>query len=695
MSSADVAETPATERTPVRPDIQALRAIAVLAVFGYHLWPSGLPGGFSGVDVFFVISGFLITGKLLREAALTGAIKVGVFWARRIRRLLPGGLTVLAVSAVAVYLWVPPNLWPQFLREVAGATLYVQNWVLAADSVDYLAANNTASPVQHFWTLSAEEQFYVFTPLLLLGLLYLARRSGRRRRPVLLWGIVAITVASFGYSVWLTSISPPSAYFVTTTRAWEFGVGALVTFAPALRSIGRARLLAGIGLIGIVAAARFLSSAVPFPGAIAAWPVLATAAVIWAGPSVGRRWLAVAAFGPVQFIGDISYAIYLWHWPLIVIPPFVLDHALSNRDKVAIIGATFVLAALSTRYIENPIRYSRTRSGAERSPRFTAAWGAAGMAAVLAISVSGLVIAENRRVAAEQQTTQIVAQHPDCLGAMAIQNASQCAGTVPSGVLVPDPAEAGNDNWNLPECWTAVDAADLHVCSFGPAGATVRLMAIGDSHSNDLLVAYKAMAERNGWRIDVTGHNRCYWTAAVQKKATQAMVDGCEGWKRNLGAWLAARQAYDAILVTNQRNGFGVITTPGADVLTTTIDGLVRAWATQTARGTRIIAIRDNPAMGKDIVTCVVTHVADANTACSRAESTAVGTTDALVQATRRSDNARLIDLTDIYCPAETCLPIIGNVVVYSDKDHVTATWAATLVPILSDRISGALAGPG
>ena len=679
-----------TERSPVRPDIQALRAIAVLSVFAFHLWPGALPGGFSGVDVFFVISGFLIAGKLIREAETTGSIRILEFWARRIRRLLPGALTVLAVTTVAVFIWVPLNLWPQFLREVAGATVYIQNWVLANDAVDYFAATNAPSPVQHFWTLSAEEQFYVFTPLLLLGLLLLARRVANRRA-VLCGGVAAITAASFACSVWLTSISPPSAYFVTTTRAWEFGVGALLVFVPLPRSIRHARFAVVVGVLGILAATRFLSNAVPFPGAIAAWPVLSTAAAIWGGVGVGRRWLAVASFRPVQFIGDISYALYLWHWPLIVIAPFALGHALSIRDKVLIIGATFVLAYLSTRFIENPIRYGRASTVSERAPIRTAAWGAVGMAAVLAISVSGLAVAEGHRASNAQQAARITAQHPNCLGAMAIENATECRGVVPAAALVPDPADAATDTFNRPDCWATVDSGDLHVCSLGPADASVRLMAIGDSHSNDLLVAYQAIADLNHWRIDVAGHNGCYWTLAVQQKPAQAMVDGCEQWKASLLTWIDARPAYDAILVTNARNGFNVTPKPGQSLMAATVDGLVRAWATQTLRGTRIIAIRDNPAMRSDVVTCVVEHPTDANARCSSPQATAVGSTDPLVQAVQKTENARLIDLTGIYCPGGVCLPVIGNVVIYANRDHVTATWVISLVSILSTRITAAL----
>ena len=676
--------------TGLRKDIQALRAIAVMAVFAYHLWPKRLPGGFVGVDVFFVISGFLITCNLIREAERTGKIRIWRFWSRRGRRLLPAALTVILASAVGVYLWVPQNLWPQFLRESIASTLYVQNWALAFDSVDYLAANNTASPAQHFWTLSVEEQFYIFTPLLLIGILFLARRIRSRRRAMLA-GIAAVTAASFVYSIWLTSVSAPTAYFATTTRAWEFGVGALLVFAAGPRSLVAGRLAVALGLAGIASSTFILSSQVPFPGATAAWPVLATAAVIWGGPAMGRSWEALAGIAPVQFIGGISYSTYLWHWPLIVIAPYVLEHPLTVIDKVGILAATLVLAALSTRFIEDPIRYSSRLLGGNRSPLAIGVWGVFGMSVVVAVSGFGLASVEATRVLSVQRTAEIVQEAPQCLGGMAIVNADRCAGIIPADLLVPDPTQVSADSSNRTDCWAAVDVAELHVCSFGPANSPVRLAAIGDSHSNGFLAAYEAIAEQNGWRIDVAGHNGCYLTTAVQRKPVQAMVDGCEGWKANLNAYLDSVAPYDALLVTNARNGLPPNVAKGVDITDATAEGLAAAWAPQTARGTRIIAIRDNPAMGADVVTCVVKYRLAAVAKCSLPKAKALGPRDALVEAVGLSDNARVVDMTDIYCPAGVCLPVIGNVVVYQNKDHLTATFVTSIIPVLSDRIEQAL----
>ncbi|MFC6344952.1 acyltransferase family protein, partial [Nocardioides hankookensis] len=217
-----------TVRRGFRPEIQGLRAVAVLLVIAYHLYPNRVPGGYVGVDVFFVLSGFLITSHLFREADSTSHLSLVRFWGRRIRRLLPASLLVLAVSLVLTWVWVPQSMWEQTLRQIGASALYVENWALAAEAVDYSAIGNEPTLVQHYWSLSVEEQFYLVWPLLVVAALLLVRRRGVALRPVLTGVFGAVVLASFVYSVVITSHDTARAYFVTPTRAWEFGVGALV-----------------------------------------------------------------------------------------------------------------------------------------------------------------------------------------------------------------------------------------------------------------------------------------------------------------------------------------------------------------------------------------------------------------------------------------------------------------------------------
>jgi len=281
------------------------------------------PGGFAGVDVFFAISGFLITSLLLREAERDGRVSLSGFWARRARRILPAALLTILAGAIATIVLVPLTQWQQFLGEMRASTAYVQNWQLAGDAVDYLASANAPSPVQHYWSLSIEEQFYLVWPVLIAVALVATRgRQAAPRRRLVALVLATATALSLLYSMLDTAADPAAAYFVTPTRAWELGAGALLALAgPFGRSPTFARaVLSWLGLAAIVVAALTYSGATPFPGYAALLPVLGALAVIRAGAPAWRLApTRLMAFAPVQRLGDISYSVYLCHWPLIIL----------------------------------------------------------------------------------------------------------------------------------------------------------------------------------------------------------------------------------------------------------------------------------------------------------------------------------------------------------------------------------------
>jgi peptidoglycan/LPS O-acetylase OafA/YrhL len=658
-----------------------MRALAVLIVLIFHLWPNRLPGGFIGVDVFFVISGFLIVGNLLREVETTG-IQLGQFWSRRARRLLPAALTVLVGVSIGVFALVPANLWPQFFREISGSALYVQNWMLASDSIDYLAQHNAPSPVQHYWTLSIEEQFYIAVPILMVIVVLLAR--GRSRR-LLLATFVAISAASLAYSIWFTEVSPLSAYFVTTTRVWEFGAGALLAFARPIanRVVGTALLIGGT--TGVLAAALVISPTLPFPSFVAIWPVASAAAMVAGGAALLHPVARLVAFGPIQFVGRVSYAVYLWHWPLLVLTPFASLHPLTMVQKLVIVALTGVLAWASTTFIEDPVRSPPILRRVALRPLTVTAWSAAGMAIVVAIAGAGLGTAEWRRTQSNTSFQNAIAAEPDCVGAAAALAPARCAAVL-AGSTVSDPAVAPSDSGIIDDCWSGLDEAELRLCTFGPVDSSVRLLAVGDSHNGMFSTAWKAIAERTGWRIDVAGHNGCYWTAAVQQKPLPAQVDDCEAWKTQLRDHLANAEPYDAILTTNARFS---LQPAGDDPVQREVEGMLAEWKAQTDRGTRIIAIRDVPKLRHDLVTCVTQHLATPNADCSTLREQALEP-DPLVQAATKAQIA-IVDMTDIYCDETSCVPVIGDLMAYSNEDHLTGSFAMTLVPILRDRVADAL----
>lgn len=677
----------ARTNTPVRPEIQALRAIGAGSVTLYHLWPNRLTGGFVGVDVFLAVSGFLITAHLLRERAETGRINLPAFWARRAKRLLPASLLVLTLAAVATYAVVPRQLWKQFFSELAASALYGQNWLLAHNAVDYLASDNNPSPVQHYWTLSVEEQFYVILPLLMVAAILVLRR--RHQLIAISAVLVAIVAGSFSYSVVETASNPAAAYFITPTRIWEFGVGALLALIapePSARVPRPVRATASwIGFAMILFAAVTFTGKTPFPGSAAAIPVLGAVVVMWAGPVGGFGGSQrLAALRPVQFLGDISYSIYLWHWPFIVLIPFITGHHLDRSDKAVIIVATLGLAWATKRFVEDPVRFSPALLGGRR-PRIVFAFTAAAMALVVAVSATGYTTIQRQEQVAEQKVAAVLATPPPCFGAAALANAKQCtAGTQPN-VLVPDPAVVNDDHPPATECWSEKDDPRLHRCAMGPANAKTIILVVGDSHANQYRVAFAKIAAEKKWRIDMVGMSGCYWSTSLQVYPAKVQGD-CQKWKANLTAYLHAAPTYDAI-ITSYNAGSAIVTQPGENAHTAMVNGLVAAWKPLAARGSKIISIKDSPNPRAGIADCVAKYPETANEHCAVSRATAFAAFDAQPSAVAKVKGAQLLDLTDLICTADTCKPVVGGVVLYRDQGHLTDTYVATLTPYLEKEL--------
>ena len=423
----------------LRKDIQGLRAIAVTLVVVFHLWPATVSGGYVGVDIFLVISGYLITSHLLKKPPRS-ARDLGAFWARRLRRLLPASLTVLAATAVATRLVAPSTTWEEITRQIVASTLYVQNWALASSSVDYMDAGAMVSPVQHFWSLSVEEQFYLVWPLLILGATWVAHRvagpaapTGDDERRIRLTRTVigVVVVTSLAYSVWYTAVQPAAAYFVTPTRMWELALGGFIATIASMSSRRGADGVAGAGsavvawagVAAMVIAAYLYTSATPFPGAAALLPVLGAAAVILADTDHPLSPTTLLRNGPVQWLGDVSYSVYLWHWPLIALVPYVSGGSLGVLDKSVILVATLALAGLSKIHIEDRFRFARPHAPL----RYSYAFAAAGMVGVLCLTSVGWAETEVRKDAAkeemaavEEELDPVEPQQDSCLGAAAL-----------------------------------------------------------------------------------------------------------------------------------------------------------------------------------------------------------------------------------------------------------------------------------
>ncbi|MFD6448780.1 acyltransferase family protein [Promicromonospora sp. NPDC060204] len=706
-------------RTALRADIQALRAVAVLAVVLFHLWPNRLTGGYVGVDVFFVISGFLITSHIVRDVD-AGRFSVTEFWSRRILRLLPASLLVLAVTAAGVWALAPVQHWEQWFREIAASGLYAENWVLAADAVDYLAAENVPSPVQHYWSLSAEEQFYLVWPLLIALCLLVGRRlrpavragsgtvtpgtvtpgtgaghesraldrAGRRAswRPVVAGTLVVVVVASLVTSVVWTGADQAYAYFITPTRAWEFGAGALLAFVPA--HTGRwstAAAWAGLALIGV--SAVLFTGATPFPGAWAAVPVLGTVLVIWAQAS-DRFTSRLAELPPVQFLGDVSYAVYLWHWPLVVLVPYATGHDLRTLDKVAILAVTLLLAWGTRLWVEKPVLAHRHRF----RPRVTFVTAAVVGAAVVGVALLGVHAAREHvrteLAQAEQATTA------ECFGAAARPpHGEPCTNPDLVGTAVPAPEAVGDDT---PEPYTegpdkcpGTNREDPEpvACERGDRGSDVRIALVGDSHAAHYSSALVEAAETRGWSLDIYIKAGCPFSD-VMRVQDEVLTAACVEWV-DRAQQVLVDGGYD-LVVTSQLSGVDWVPPAGTTPEAFAEDGLATLWAGLADQGLPVVAVADVPKPDPTVIDCLTDPDVDLATDCRTPRAEATGPFDpqrGAVKQLGRSD-VTLLDLTDVYCDTRECFPVVGGVTVYRDDNHLSDTFARTLGPYVANAIA-------
>jgi peptidoglycan/LPS O-acetylase OafA/YrhL len=703
-------DTPAMQRAEprgFRADIQGLRAIAVALVLVFHLWPDQLTGGYVGVDVFFVISGYLITSHLLQRPPASGR-DVAQFWSRRLRRLLPAALLVLLVTLLASRLIAPETHWGNTAREVIAATLYAENWWLAQNSVDYLAAENAPSPIQHFWSLSVEEQFYAFWPLLILGLVLLARRQGRPVFRSILAGLATVVVLSLGYSIYATWQDPASAYFVTPTRIWELGAGALLAVAQAARSAqttarkgpgltpGASALLAWTGFAAIAATAVTFSSATPFPSWRGLLPILGTVVVIAAhAGTAGISPTRILRLRPIQWLGDISYSVYLWHWPLIVLLPHV-GGQLGWLDKTVILGASLILGTLSKNYVEDVFRFGR------RSPsiRRTYTLAALGMAFVVGLATLQLLELSSREAAAKREVQRAVASGDPCFGANALKNPEACAARY-DGTIVPAPAQAALDKSDAyavasggKDCWSSTPKFPTITCEFGDPEATVNVALVGNSHAGQWLTPLQQVARDRGWRITTYLASRCALVPVQQRLSTAAYSAACSRWVDNVSNEVQGNQ-FDLVFLTNRMSVQASGTKSAEESIAAYRDGyqqLLRDWSRS---GVQVVALRDTPAPVaggiRSIPDCVAGHREDL-TKCSGPRDV-WEPVEPLVSAASAIDSPRvhLADLNDRICTAEVCSAVVGGVIVYFDGSHLTATYARTLTPFLDQAAIKAL----
>ena len=659
-----------------RPDIEGLRAVAVLLVVLSHAGVPLLAGGFVGVDVFFVISGFLITTLLLREAEQTGRISVPRFYARRAVRLLPAAALVLLVTLLGARLFLPMVRLGEYARDAVAAAGYAANLRFAQVGTDYLSADQSPSPFQHFWSLAVEEQFYLVWPLLILAAAHLWRR---RRSLAAVLGV--LVVVSFVLSVTETARSAPWAYFGPHTRAWELGAGALLALGVSrldrLPRLARAGLgWAGLAAIGLAAVSY--DDATAFPGWRAALPVAGTVAVLAAGgagvgPMLGLR--------PMQAIGRLSYGWYLWHWPVLLIGPAVLRVSGSLPQKLVLVAGALVLAWCSYRWVENPLRH---RAALRRSTRLGLGLGL-GLSATVAAAAVLLVLLPSSVPVGKRDTDLRTALDRSAQPAETLSRAIAATHgrrKLPAN-LTPKLVDAHKDR---PAVWGNGCHADVPAtvvpprCFFGdPAGATT-VVLFGDSHAAHWFPAMDRIAKQHHWRLVALSKSSC---PAVDVRLRHASLKReyteCTAFHRS--AMARIRQLDPALVVLGSSFNYEPAH-PEADRNAQWRAGWGRTFDALTGGGARVAAIEDTPYMGKPVPECLAEQTDIGKCTRSRAGALRGPAQRKAFLSYADSPRATIIRPLDWFCDA-TCPPVIGNLLVYRDSNHIATRYSAALAPLL------------
>jgi peptidoglycan/LPS O-acetylase OafA/YrhL len=631
----------------------------------YHAGLPFLPGGYVGVDIFFVISGFLITSHLLEQLERHGRLRFGEFYARRARRILPASFVVLILSVVAALIWYPPLLMGEVWAGAIATALYVPNYFFANAGADYLAESSAPSLFQHYWSLGVEEQFYLLWPAL-LALTWVLVRSRR----ALVGVLIAVIATSFALCVWLTFQSQPWAFFSLPTRAWELGIGGIV--AVVLQHRARvlperfAPLLGWAGIAAVAASVFFFSSDTFFPGFAAALPVLGTAAVIAAGetPRGPTRLLSLPA---MTFLGLISYSLYLVHWPALVLPEGAMPGRLPLWATLLIAVACVPVAWLLYRYVEDPVRKAPALTRAR--PRLTLVGAVAGSAVCLLVATGAYSLADKRELNVERAAAETV-----------IVDSPRGTDFVPEN-LAPKLRDARE---SLPEiyddgCNRGTGVTDADGCVYGDRDAP-RIVLFGDSHAAHWFPALEAFAIPAGYAIEVHTKSSCP-AADIETLRHGSPYPQCPEWR---AAVIDRINESHPALVLLASFSDGQLAPDVEDTPATWEAALDR---TIDAIDAPVAVFADTPDMLEDPAPCLSANLTSAE-ACGQPPERALAgpAREAQVVATAER-GVPLIDLNEYLCDDDWCPPIIGNTLVYRDSHHLTAAISADLAGVLGERL--------
>lgn len=607
-------------------EIQGLRALAATLVLIFHA--KFVSGGFIGVDIFYVISGFLITGLLLKELNAKGKISLKAFYLRRSKRLLPASFLVLFVTALFAWLVLPPISRGSIGRDLIATTFYISNYLFAWWQNDYQNLNATPSPFIHYWSLAVEEQFYVFWPLFIIGLAKL--KSARK----FLIGFSAVTIVTFALGVWLTIVAPIWAFYSLPTRAWELSIGALIALLPALRR--QNSFLAILGISALIGSALSFNDSTPFPGVYALLPVLGTAALLssigaWPQP---LKWLATNRVA--VWLGKISYPLYLWHWPVLVLPIALFARELKLWERIVALLITVVLAELTTRFVEEPFRLKKLAPG-----RVILSTSIAMVCALLV----GLGIA--------QSTTSSI-----------LVNGKQV--TLASIELRPTPYEDG--------CHLNYHESLSPICEFGKIDSRKTVVLYGDSHAVQWFPALEKLAVEKGFKLITLTKSACPSIDVVRESVGAFKMSNCATWRENATARIA--KAKPDLIILSSFEHF----VPQGDprkVEQWWAAGSNRTYRTLQPFASKIVYLLDTPLPKRNIPDCLASTSADKCLADS---------TLGLPQVAQ----FEIVDPAKWLCTSN-CPGIVRGNVAYRDASHISVATSLEL----SDSLWQALVAKG
>ncbi|MBF9133131.1 acyltransferase [Plantactinospora sp. S1510] len=708
-----------------RTDLTGLRALAIVALLLTGAGIGFVPGGFVGIDVFFVISGFLVTGSLVGEWRRTGRISLLGFYARRVRRLLPTAALVLAASLMLTLFCLPRGRWAETGWDVLASGLSVLNWRLADQNAAAFVPDAATSILAHYWALGVTGQVLLVWPVLLLGIAgWAVRHRARDVRGPLLLTVGLVAVCSFAWSVQRTAGDPERAFLGTTTRLWELALGAALALLGA-RLTGLSHRLGTVlgwaGAAAVVGAVLVMRPGSGFPGYLALLPALGTAAIIASGAAGGRAAAGDSTAGegsarpgtagggphrilasrPLQAVGAHCYPLYLWYWPLLV-----AAHARFGELRPAagavVLGGAALLAFLTHRYVETPIRDGRRYAWSPS--QVLRAGGLLPAAAVLGgllfqLTVWPPVQPTPRSAAASASarfTPTPTPATPTAPGAAVLGRSPRDsrAGVPVDRVrsITPNPQDAAQD---LPDvyrhdCFPAASGENARGCVYGDRTSTHTVVLAGDGHAASWVPALQSIAEAKRWRLVTYLNPNCPFLKLPLDARDERTVATCARWYDNVHAELIGPERPKLLLTTSSRypmrRGGQALT--GADADEALAEGMRRTWSGLTAARIPTVVLRDVPILGTNSGMCVSANPKRL-TRCVTGRSAALATGAGAAQAAAvdKLDRVSLLDLNGAICPARECAPVIGGVLVYRDSQHLTATYARTLTP----RLRGAL----